>query len=333
MKKKLKEKFIIIVYGPTAVGKSSFAEKLARKIPSQIVNCDIGQFYTPLTIGTAKPDWRTSDIKHQLFDIIDEPRYFNVSEYRDILFKTVEKIWTENEIPILVGGSGFYLKSLFFPPIPKGSISIESTEGRENMSDAQLWETLNKIDSQRAARIKQNDRYRVERALDIWKTTGKKPSDFLPIYNFPNKFLFLFLTRDREQLYKRVNDRVFQMIDEGWIDEVKGLMGTKWEKFLKGKKIIGYDLIIDYLKEPDSHKPDKLDKLIVDIQKKTRNYAKRQITFWKSFEKELKREIESFKSKNKDLNFYPKTDLINLTLLDLDLYISQLLNNLNHLFE
>ena len=98
MKKNLKQKFIIILFGPTAVGKSSFAEKLARRIPSQIINCDIGQFNTPLTVGTAKPDWRASDIKQHLFDIIDKPEYFNVCQYRKMLLDQAKKIWQRNRL-------------------------------------------------------------------------------------------------------------------------------------------------------------------------------------------------------------------------------------------
>jgi tRNA dimethylallyltransferase len=329
MKKKLKQKFIIIIFGPTAVGKSSFAEKLARKIPSQIINCDIGQFYTPLRIGTAKPDWRSSDIIQHLFDIIDKPEYFDVCQYRKMLFDQVEKIWQRNQIPILVGGSGFYLKSLFFPPVDSQMLEIQGKKYKE-VSSFGLWDILNNIDPERAAKINKNDIYRIRRALHIWERTGKKPSACIPVFDFPSNFLFLFLTRDRKELYDRINKRVLQMFEEGWLEEVESLVGTEWETFLIEKKIIGYDNIIQYLH--GSKGKDDLKNIMEKIQKRTRHYAKRQITFWRSLENQLCVALKKIKSKKKnDVAVESKIDSINLTLLDHDLYIKKLLNYLKPL--
>jgi len=328
MNKNLKQKFIIIIFGPTAVGKSSFAESIACKIPSQIINCDIGQFYTPLSIGTAKPDWKSSDIKQHLFDIIDEPKYFDVCQYRNMLFKQAEKIWQDNEIPILVGGSGFYLKSLFFPPVDQ-CLQTEEEIPKE-IGDENLWEALHKIDPKRAAEIDKNDTYRIKRALNIWEKTGKKPSEFVPTFDFPSNFLFIFLNRDRKELYERINQRVLQMIDEGLVPEVEALLGTEWESFLHKKKIIGYNAILEYLQ--GNQTKENLQRAIESIQQRTRNYAKRQITFWKSFEKQLKEQLKEIKSEDKNKQVKSKIESIDLTFFDLDLYIKQLLIYLKPLF-
>jgi len=346
MEKKLRQKFVILVFGPTGVGKSGFAEKLASTINSQIVNCDIGQFYTPFGIGTAKPaNWKTSKIKQHLFDIIDEPRDFSAHEYRTLLLQTIENIWQQESIPILVGGSGFYLKSLFFPPVSNAndessslisaSVDIpaaarkELWRARQEDSGSSLWDMLYKIDPERAKKIDKNDTYRIQRALDIWAKTGKKPSEFKPVFNFPSNFLFVFLHRDRTALYERINKRTYQMIQEGWIDEVECLLGTKWEQFFKEKKLIGYDTIVEYLRGDKS--PERLEETIKTIQQKTRNYAKRQITFWKSFEKQLKKAMENNMGNNRKVK--SRIENIKLTLSGPDLYIEKLLDYLKDLFE
>lgn len=328
--KKLKQKFIILIFGPTAVGKSSFAESLGREIPSQIINCDIGQFYTPLTIGTAKPDWKSSDIKHHLFDIIDEPKQYNVCQYRDLLFQTAKNIWSDDTIPILVGGSGFYLKSLFFPPIDYKMVqAVNKTDSA--VCGVELWDMLQRVDPVRASSIEKNDIYRIRRALNIYKETGKRPSELIPVYDFPSNFLLIFLTRDRKELYERIDKRVLQMLDEGWIEEVEGLLSTDWEGFLQEKKLIGYDIIIRYLKGDREERSRQ--QMIDTIQKKTRNYAKRQITFWKSFEAQLKTAIKEIKATKQSTPVDSKIIPINLTLSNFDLYLKKLLSYLNPLFE
>lgn len=338
--KNLKENFVIVIFGPTGVGKSSFAEELAAGIGhAQLVNCDVGQFYSKISIGTAKPDYKNSKIKQHLFDIIDEPEDFNASAYRSLVFDKIQNIWSSGDIPILVGGSGFYLKSLFFPPIlptpilytqketsnfssqgqntkNQDSIVFEFEKNKlsdqahkqeqikfidiENVEQDKLWPLLYAVDQERAEKISKNDIYRIKRALHLWQKVGVKPSLLEPVFDFPSNFILIFVNRERNFLYKRIEERTSQMIKEGWVDEVKNLIysqtGDCWENFLKKKKLIGYDLIIDYLK---NNKPSSQEALELEIAKRTRNYAKRQVTFWKSLERQLKKEIEKNKYTNK----------------------------------
>lgn len=316
----LKEKRFLVLYGPTGVGKTDVAIKLAEHIPAEIVNMDIGQCYTPLTIGTAKPDWRSMKTPHHLFDIIDEPRNITVVQYRAACLNVMQQIWARGNMPILVGGSGFYLQSLFFPPLQEeGAIKIEP-----NLESASLWDTLNAIDPQRAQFIHPNDTYRLQRALCIWRSTGKKPSEYMPIYNPPSSYDVYCLTRDRSELYERIDARVLAMIHEGWIDEAKGLLGTPWEDFLRSKKMIGYSDIFDYLLGDQSQ--ENMLAMINLIQQKTRNYAKRQMTFWRKLEKNLKNQHQSYeesKLQNSEI------EAISLTLLGVDLYINQLLKKVD----
>jgi|SRR5579872_1938965 tRNA dimethylallyltransferase len=298
---------MIVVYGPTGVGKTAFVDELAQSIPAEIINADMGQLYVPLTIGTAKPDWRNAPVPHHMFDIINEPVRYTVIAYRNLVKETMQKIWQRGKIPILVGGSAFYLRSLFFPPIAnQADYTMLHDEGN-------LWDQLNAIDPDRASRIPKQDTYRIKRAIAIYKGTGIKPSELRPVYNPPtHSFLMICLTRDRQELYERINERVVQMLDQGWIQEVEQLIGTEWEQFILDKKIIGYDEILLYLKSNDRVR----DALIAAIQKRTRNYAKRQMTFWRM----LKRQLEQVLSEDS----YCTIQEVNLTSTDLNLYIRQL---------
>lgn len=283
----LMKKLMIIIYGPTGVGKSDLALKLANYLSAEIVNIDVGQFYTPLSIGTAKPDWKNAPIPHHLFDIINKPVNFTVTAYRSLLLKTLNSLWQHNHLPVVTGGSGFYLRSIFFPP-QEGSSSTKKVPTYP--SDENLWKLLAEIDPARAQEIDPKDIYRIKRALDIWYSTGVKPSEYKPVYDPPASFILICLLRERKELYKRINERVVTMIEGGWIEEVKQLIGTPWEPFIREKKIIGYNEILSYLEEKKTNK--SLERLIVRIQQRTRHYAKRQITFWRTFEYELKKAMK-----------------------------------------
>jgi len=315
----LGNKYIVIIFGPTAAGKTDFALTLASEIRSEIVNMDIGQFYTPLSIGTAKPAWQSMLTPHHLFDIVDEPRNITVTEYRRMVISTIHEIWQRGNVPILVGGSGFYLKSLLFPPLADQASSHSFNLNESYTSDA-LWSMLHEIDPIRAARIHKNDTYRIKRALAIWHMTGKKPSEQKPLFNPIAPFLLLHVTREREDLYARINARVNEMMKAGWLKEVEALQGTKWESFLQTKKIIGYDDVLAYLGAERTQ--DRLLHTIHVIAQKTRNYAKRQETFWRMLEKEVNAASIINES---NAAACIKLMQFNLTLSDINLYIEQLL--------
>lgn len=279
----MKQRFIII-HGPTGVGKTDIINELAKTVAIEIVNCDVGQFYEPFTIGTAKPDWRNESVPHHLFDYITEPKNITVVEYRDLIIQKMHEIWQRNAIPVLVGGSGFYGKSLFFPPQHNNNQS-DSVEG--------TWQKLFELDPERAEAITKNDKYRINRALAVIKQSGKKASDQAPVFNpLPGDGTLIFLTRDRDELYNRINQRTVSMLKEGWLEEVAAIQATKWEPFLEQKKLIGYTEILKYLKSNDATQ-EAFEQLTQLIAQKTRNYAKRQITFWKMFKKLLEKEKKS----------------------------------------
>lgn len=273
------DNFVIIMHGPTGVGKTECADYLASIVPVELINSDMGQLYEPLSIGTAKPDWRALQTPHHLFDVLTKPELFSVQMYREKLKAVLQTIWEKQKIPLIIGGSSYYVMSLFWPPL------IEQEAGKQSTAyddDEDVWQRLYEIDPERAEQIDPADRYRIARALDIWQSTGKKPSEYLPKYDPISDYYFIWLTRDRDELYARINERVIAMLDAGWIEEVKALQGTEWESFLRKKKIIGYLEILAYLAGEITY-----DRMVEMIQKRTRNYAKRQITFWRMLKKKL----------------------------------------------
>ncbi len=325
MQSSLQKPYFILIHGPTGVGKTDFALELARRLPrAHIVNADLGQCYTPLTIGTAKPNWHVESIPHHLFDIIDEPVNTTVVAYRNRVIALMQELWAQDIMPILVGGSGFYLKSLLFPPADATKpVDVDQSEKTRNTQD--LWHKLAEIDQQRAAKLHPSDSYRIARALEIYENTGKRPSDAMPQYNPPAcNYLIVHLTRDRADLYERINHRTVAMLESGWIEEVRRLQNTPWQSFLEKKKLIGYDTILSYLKssQDEQHKKE----LIASIQQKTRNYAKRQETFWRM----LRRAVEEEHARDAAAAMSIKS--LNLTLSSVDLYIDELFH-IPHLYQ
>ena len=301
-----KRNFFVVLYGPTGVGKSDLAEQLAGEISGEIVNIDVGQFYIPFTIGTAKPDWKNSKIPHHFFDILNSPENLTVFEFRNKFIELAKQIWNRGNVPIVVGGSTFYNLSLFFPPedLPqkKCTFDFESFEGCQ-------YSLLQEIDPKRASEIKRGDSYRIKRALELWFTTGCKPSESKPRYEPVSPAMFVSIERDRKELYDRINIRTGQMLEEGWIEEVEKIRGTEWEQFLQVKKLIGYPEILRYLNKSEEM---TYNELVTEIQKKTRHYAKRQICFGKMIQRKLKEGEEADRLRNDNERTHLVT--VNLTL-------------------
>lgn len=304
----------IIISGPTAVGKTDFVDSLAANLPAEIINADMGQMYEPLCIGTAKPDWQNQAVPHHMFDIIAQPQPFTVNLFRERLTSLFSQIWQKDKLPIVVGGSGYYLFSLFFPPVEHEKKIIKQSYPK----NANLWDMLNKVDPERAQEIGPSDPYRLQRALDIYTSMGKKPSLYKPEYKPIARYFFLWLERDRDELYQRIDGRVVQMLNEGWIKEVEGLLDTEWEAFLLQKKIIGYPEVVAYCR-------GQVDKaaLIKSVQKKTRNYAKRQMTFFRMLKKKLE-------TANNESASAGKVVSVNLTHTAAQSYIKQLIVEIKH---
>lgn len=275
-----KEVPVIFIIGPTASGKTHVSYELAKLLGGQVINADVGQFYAPLAIGTAKPDWQNHVIKGHLFDVCHEPLDLTVIQYRQMVLEKITQLQEQGIAPIVVGGSLFYVQSLFFPPIQFG----ENSESNQNLKLERSWQQLALIDPLRAEQLHPNDAYRINRALDIWEATGILPSRLQPKFQFPNSAIIISLEPSREILEQRIIARTHSMLNrDGWIDEANKFLDTPWEKFICAKGLLGYDFIFNYLRKQENN----FDKLVDQIIIETRQYAKRQMTFLQGFFKKI----------------------------------------------
>jgi tRNA dimethylallyltransferase len=273
----------IVLYGPTAVGKTDFSLELARKINAEIINMDVGQLYEPVSIGTAKPDWKNSDVVHHLFDVLKDPRNFTVVEYVLRVKQLFSDIWQKGKMPLLVGGSGFYLHSLLFP-ITHAQSNTDFVLDDESVS----WDLLHLLDPERAKTIHPNDTYRISRALSLYKKTNKTLVSLVPQFSPVASCRVIYLSRETSELNNRIHQRTEIMFNEGFISEVRNLLGTPWETFMLQKKLIGYNEVICYLKNQPIEGGNVLQALKHEMIKRTRHYAKRQRTFWRYLEKKIR---------------------------------------------
>lgn len=291
----------LVIVGPTASGKTNLSEILAQELSGEIINADVGQFYAPLTIGTAKPDWKLYPYKAHLFDCVDQPRDINIMEYRRQATDAINQAATRKHVPIIVGGSLFYLKSLFFPahdlPPQENHHEENSNKGfsENNTEPSSEWDQLYQIDPERALAIHPNDIYRINRALTIWKITGVKPSAYKPVFDPAIRPFFISLEPPTDIINQRIDLRTQIMLDQGWIDEARIFFGTPWEQFLERKQLIGYWEIFQWIRRGE--KKSEYSELVKTIQAQTRQYAKRQRTFWRGFIRQLESE-NSEKNKN-----------------------------------
>lgn len=281
---------ILIITGPTASGKSALASDVAKKLNGEIINADVGQFYEPLTIGTAKPLWKESLEPCHLFDILDKPVDLSVARYRSMVINLVHQIYSRGKLPIIVGGSGFYIKSLFYPPLeqtinpPEVTSSFKRTTFSADTEN--LWEKLNAIDPIRAKALHHHDLYRIQRALDIWETTGQVPSSFMPRLIPPFSANILFLDPDIKKLENLISLRTRSMIFEaGWIEEAQELINTPWDDFVRKKNMIGYTQLIEWIQAGSQKNTlsDVIDSIVIE----TRQYARRQGIFLRKFKQQL----------------------------------------------
>lgn len=266
---------IIVIVGPTATGKSDLALELAQKVGGEIINADAGQLYEPLTIGTAKPHWRAERIPHHLFDCVKTPHEMNAGRWVELTKAIVTECHQRKRIPIIVGGSGFYVASLFYP---FSSRTIESNGAQERLEPTpELYQQLLCNDPIRAAEIHPNDRYRIIRALLLLQR-GITPSAIKPRFNPKYRGIIISLDRPDEELRERVSYRIGDMFQRGWREEVETLT-IEWREFASRKQLIGYGAIAEgNLMGIDLQKA---------IEQETWQYIRRQRTFLRGLKKKL----------------------------------------------
>lgn len=275
---------IIVIIGPTAVGKTYVSVELAKKLSTGIISADSMQIYKQMDIGTAKVSKdEMQGIPHHMIDIVNPDASYSVSDFKEDSEKIIDNMLLNNHIPIIVGGSGLYVNSLIYDLDFGKAKSDEKLRDyytyyyREHGEDA-LYDKLQKIDPESALKIHKNNVKRVIRALEVYDITGSKFSELnTDIRKQSNKYecILIGLSMDRKALYERINQRVDKMISDGLIDEVKRLLEKGYHKDLVSMQGIGYKEIIDYIEGSLS-----FEEAINILKRNTRRFAKRQYTWF-----------------------------------------------------
>ena len=289
---------LYFIAGPTCIGKSSLAIRLAKKINGVIINADSMQVYSNLNILTARPSKKDLlEIKHELYGYVDAAVRYNVSNWCNDVLKIIKNN-EENNLPsIIVGGSGMYIDSLLnglipIPPIPE-KYKNDSLSLLNEIGVKKFEEIINKFDSESLSKISLQDSSRMRRIWEVYQSTGKKYSYWINkknkifLKNFSNK-IFLFIP-PRDDIYKKINLRFNTMINEGAIEEVKKLISLNLDVSLPIMKAHGVPEITNYL----CGKID-LEECIKKSQQVTRNYAKRQLTWWRSSRLSINKVFDQF---------------------------------------
>lgn len=281
-------KDILVIAGPTAVGKTEYAIELALRLGGEIVSCDSMQLYKYMDIGSAKPTKEEqARVKHYLVDEIDPREDFSVVRYQKMARAAIDEIHSRGKLPVISGGTGLYLNSLLYdmdfsaPPRQDG-YRKELEAIAEKQGSQALHERLAEKDPAAAKRIHPNNTKKIIRALEAVETTGKgiRPFERATTPTADLNPILMGLTRNRELLYDRINARVEILMEQGLTDEVKGLLDMGLTEDNISMKGIGYKEIIGYL-----HGEYDLETAVSKIQQNTRHYAKRQLTWFRRYDK------------------------------------------------
>ena len=279
------KKPLVILTGPTAVGKTKASIGLAKAIGGEIISADSMQVYKQMDIGSAKIKPSEMDgIPHYLVDILEPDEEFHVVLFQQMAKQAIQKIYEKGKIPILVGGTGFYIQAVLydidFSENEKDTSYREELEKLAQTKGAEyLHDSLREVDEKSAQDIHANNVKRVIRALEYFHQTGEKISEHNEEQRkkvSPYNFSYFVLNDERAHLYERINLRVDQMINEGLVREVQSLKEKGYTRDMVSMQGLGYKEMLDYLDNKCS-----LEEAVEIIKRDTRHFAKRQITWFK----------------------------------------------------
>lgn len=310
---------LVILTGPTAVGKTDLSIQLAKKINGEIISADSIQVYKGIDIGSAKITKEETDgIPHHLIDILEPKEEFNVHIFKKLATKAINDIYSRGKIPIIVGGTGFYIQAVLY------DINFDDTETdyeyreyleqlAKDKGNAFLHDMLKKVDHESATAIHCNNLKRVIRALEYYKQTGKKISEHNEKERenkSPYNFAYFVLNDKRDKLYNRINKRVDIMFDNGLLKEMETLIAKGYTRDLVSMQGIGYKELFNYFDGKTS-----LDETKELIKKNTRHFAKRQLTWFRREKDVTMLNIDEFnydrlKVLNEMLNFLKNKEII-----------------------
>lgn len=281
--KKVKNyKPLIVLCGPTGVGKTRLAVELARELKSEIIHADSRQVYRGMDIGTAKPSREElTAVPHHMLDVVNPDESYNAGKYSRQASKIIKRLHQEGNIPVVEGGTGLYIRALtdgiFDGPGADYALRGQLEEEADQKGLDILYKRLLHLDPETAQRIQPADRMRIIRALEVVEATGKPISAWQQeTIRPPYTTLRFCLSLPRPKLYKRIEQRVDRMIEQGLVDEVKELLDSGFSEGLNSMQGLGYKQIVLYLKDRIS-----LDEAINLIKRDTRRFAKRQLTWFR----------------------------------------------------
>lgn len=273
---------VLVICGATASGKTRLAVDCALKLDTEVVSADSQLIYKGLNIGTAKPDAaEMRGVKHHLIDVVEPSEKFSVADYANFAEPIVENLINRGKVPVICGGTGFYINSLLFD-LSYGNTAADlnirekynnllQTNGKEF-----VYNLLREVDPVTAEKLHINDVKRVVRALEIYEVSGKKKSDIRDEVTPKREYLAVAIDYPREELYARIDKRVDEMIECGLVEEVKDLLERGIDENCQCMQAIGYKEVFEYCKNSYNHST-----MCDIIKQNTRHYAKRQITFFK----------------------------------------------------
>jgi tRNA dimethylallyltransferase len=281
----MKKHRLIVICGPTGVGKTSVAIELAEKFKGEIVGADSMQVYRQMDIGTAKPTAKEqARIPHHMIDVVDPDEPFDAAKYSEMAGRRILRLEDKGVASFVVGGTGLYIKALVHGlsrarPADSRVLERLKKEAKEQGGKV-LHERLSRIDKDAAQKIHHNDIFRIVRALEIFEKTGKPLSDYNKEHGFKEKkfdALKICLHSDREVLYDRIETRVDEMLSQGFVKEVKDLLEMGYSKDLKSMQSIGYSHMVKYLSRDLNR-----DEAVRTMKRDSRRYAKRQFTWFRA---------------------------------------------------
>ena len=287
---------IVVICGPTGIGKTACAIRVAKAVNGRIINADSMQIYRYMDIGTAKPTMaERNEIPHAMVNIIDPDDEFDAARFSEMADGFIKDFTSQGFVPIVAGGTGLYIKALVSGlfrarPADKAVIDRLTRDVQESGADV-LHDRLTQIDPKAGARIHPNDSFRIIRALEIYETTGKPISEYHEEHRFsdqPYRALKIGLSMDRDILYGRINQRVDLMMEQGFLNEVESLMKMGYSPSLKSMGSLGYRHMAAYLGGTVSYEDS-----VALLKRDTRRYAKRQLTWFRADS-----EIEWFEPSN-----------------------------------
>ena len=275
---------IIAIIGPTASGKSSLGERLARECPGEIISCDSVQVYRGFNVGTSKPPMDIQgEIPHHLIDVVEPQEPFHAGRFVELADTAIEHVHSRQKIPLVVGGTGLYLRALLhgLSPAPRVPDDVKKTLESELKNDglSKLYQELQESDPDWAEQLPPTDTQRILRGLAVFRGTGLKLSELNRAHQFGERRYqcrLLAIPHDREALYERINQRVLGMMDEGLLHEVETLLSKGISRESRPMQAPGYTQLVQYLDGQMS-----LEEAVSRIQQSHRRYAKRQMTWLK----------------------------------------------------